>query len=257
MTILEVLVVLSLFSVVGLLAYSALYESGRAGRRVDGQADASDRLAKAVSFFSRDLASSRYSDIRRATVPSFLSSAASDGVALWFLSAVDPATGELARKFDGEPMWQKNVLYYLVSPSQHLQNFGLDCAGHTGPVGVDDACPHKVLVRKVIDAGDPTTPLAEEEELLDDVAIYLTRPNGTGADAFPPQARVVEARIIATGIGLFDFELSPNAPRVAQEIRVSLSAANLGSPLPVGVGSNSLIGSGVLIERKFSAFPQN
>ena len=66
--------------------------------------------------------------VRVVDVPSSLGGAP-DGKAIWFLSARDPATGKFARGPEGEPFWQRNLLYYLVVPQQHLALFGAQLCG--------------------------------------------------------------------------------------------------------------------------------
>ena len=182
LSLLEMLLAGTFFSLVALLSFLLLSRSVGLWTHVVEAESAGLELSKATQALRGDLLLADLGECKRAEVPASLPGGGKDGCALWFLSAVDPNSGELIRKPDGTPFWQKNVLYYLVAPSGHLDFCGIDCEGGLGPDGFDDRCPHKVLVRKVIDSGVPTNPEtdpdATEEELLTDVSVYRTRPQG-------------------------------------------------------------------------------
>lgn len=156
--------------------------------RVNANADAQQQLYKAQNILERDLASAAYErEVDRETIriekaPSALVHlTGSDGDVLWFLSAIDPVSGEFQRLPNGDPRWQRNILYYLVTPSS-LSEFnysgpGLDVGGY------ESACPYKILIRKEIDFDTVTTPASEGDDveklmLYDDIEPYLTRPVG-------------------------------------------------------------------------------
>ncbi len=148
-SVLELLIAMALFTMLGLLGSMMLSQGALSWRRVSGEHSASLQLARAQRFLKLDLLQSSGSEMAQSVVPASLASSG-DGHALWFLSAIDPVTQQAARKPDGTPLWLQNILYYLVVPSTHS-----DCAGGAGPGGLDDRCPHKVLVRKVIDQAPP------------------------------------------------------------------------------------------------------
>lgn len=258
-TILELLIVGALFSLLGVLSFLALKRSSTYGGAVSSEADVADQLSKACQRVRWDLARARFSETSLTTTPAYLAAGGSDGSAVWFLSAEDPATGAFAKLPGAEPFWQKNVLYYLVTPSNHQSLFGIDCRGHRMANGFDDGCPHKVLVRKVIDSGVATTPssaVSDQETLLSDVSSYLTRPSGIDAAAFAGESNVVESKIIAKDLVGFTVELAPD-PSLDAEVLVSVIGANRTRLKSFQVGTAPLTGSGILRERKFSVFPGN
>lgn len=169
----ELLMALSLFSFIILFSVVFLSSSQRLWRRVSASSDAGQVLRKAAFWVSRDLAnSSRDGLASRANG----NGGARLGDALWMLSAEDPVTGRFIRGSDGSPLWQKNVLFYLTVPTDHDRRYGVHCQNW------DRVCPHKILLRKVIDKAPLTTPTSAEDDretLLDDseVLTYLTRPD--------------------------------------------------------------------------------
>jgi len=153
---------------------SALFNSQRLWRQTTGLTDSKQQLRRAQVALERDfqVAGSSFgiAKVGPQQGPGF------SGDALWFLSPEIGASGEVDRKFNGSPRYLRNVLYYLSTPLND------PCAGGLGPFGYDDRCPHKVLVRKVIDFGaaSPAGADATEEQLMTSAEIlpYLTRPNG-------------------------------------------------------------------------------
>ena len=172
-TLMELAVTTSVFTLLLTVAAMLLTRTQRLYTSTNSADTASRELRKARTALERDLVLARPTQLNRSRVPPSLGGGGDDGEALWFLSAVDPSTGKIVRKLDGKPFWQRNILYYLIVPAGHT-----GCPGGKGPNNFDDRCPHKVLVRKVIDSGVPTLVNDEttEEKLLPGVSSYLTRP---------------------------------------------------------------------------------
>ncbi len=136
--------------------------------RVNAGADAQQQIHRAHAHLERDLKGAGFSleggrrSVDAVSRPAHLNSlAGSDGDVLWFLSALDPLSGEFQRMPDGSPFWQRNVIYYLVTP-QELTEFGFTGSGYEAD-GYEVGCPHKVLLRICIDSGVPTSPSTEPE----------------------------------------------------------------------------------------------
>lgn len=253
LTLIEVLVTVTLFSLVTLSTFLLLSRGHQFWRDSSGHHTATLKL-NAAKRLSLELDEST-NPVGIADVPSSLSGGAPDGKAVWFLSARDSATGEFVRGPDGAPFWQRNVLYYLVVPQQHATLFGSVCAGGPGP-GPDDYCPHKVLVRKVIDSGPPTVPSGDiattVEELLPDVAAYLTRPDGYEVNNMAGESGLEQARLVATQLLYFD------AVESSGEVILDLRATSIPSvSRRMTVGSGPLGEDGLTSQSLRSVFPRN
>lgn len=253
-SLLELLIVVTLFSLVAGVTLLLLSRSGQFWRESSGNHTAALNLATAARHFQSDLPETSQGAVQTSTVPSSLSGAP-DGSAIWFLSSRDPSTAGFARKDDGTPFWQRNVLYYSVVPRRHLELYGLSCAGGPGP-GNDAHCPHKLLIRKVIDSGVPTSlltdPLTSEETLLANVDLYLTRPDGLNISAMRNEEGVTDVKIVTTGLTYFEAESRDN--EIALDLRATPSA-ELGRSLKVG--DESLLDHRLTRQYYRSFFPKN
>ena len=208
----ELLVTMSLFSLVGLLTAVALHAATRRFTAVDERQSAFVRLSKVKDQLHRELRLASLNAVKLDKVPASLPGGAWDGAALWFLSSVSPVTGEMVCDATGAPIWQVNVLYYLVVPANHQALIGFDCQGGAASDGFDDRCPHKVLLRKVVD-----NPGASSQELLTAAQLspLLTRPNGYDLSALKAEPGVQQVKIIAKDLLGFRATLGadPNFPR--------------------------------------------
>lgn len=258
-TLLELVVGFALFSVVGLLLVGAFVYSTKAWRGLSGSSTAQAALRKGQTVLQRDLRRTSFGSVR--VTPSTASFGVKDGDAVWFLSAIDPATGEFMRKTDGTPFWQRTILYYLTVPNNHNSVFGIACSGGADAQGYEVQCPHKVLIRKVIDAGSPTDPLDEstEEQVMTaaDIAPYLTRPNGTDVSGMTAETGLSSVNIPASGLLSFRVQLAPD-PQYDNEVRMRLLAcATEAARREVAVGSVPLIGNRFTLDYSLSVFPTN
>ncbi|MEW6277233.1 MAG: hypothetical protein AB1758_01325 [Candidatus Eremiobacterota bacterium] len=220
MSLAEVLVAGFVFSLLLGVAVLLFRHSTQVWKHASSAEGARHGLSSARAALERDLRLSDPALVARADVPTSLGGGP-DGQALWFLSPVDPATGEVVRKQDGYPFWQRNILYYLVVPSNHDAVFGVACAGGADPAdGYDDRCPHKVLIRKVIDDGVPTTPADEatEEALIADITPYLTRPVGFSTAGMTGEPGLELKRILGGGFLKFSTR-SVTAREIAVDLR--------------------------------------
>ncbi len=260
-TIQEVLVSMAIFSAMMIVLLVCLSQASTIWRRSSGMAVAQHQLARASEALSLDLRRASWDELAAGPGPASLS-AAPDGSAIWFLSAVDPATGQSLRKADGSPFWQCNILYYAVVPALHDQTFGMTCAGGAGPNGLDDRCPHKVLVRKVIDSGPPTIPADEttEETLLGagPVTAYLTRPQGYDLSSLATEPGVRSVELRGNSLLLASFRRAPDPAVSSHEVELDLRALIIpAARRELAVGQVSLADNPFTIRKLLSVFPQN
>lgn len=185
--------------------------------RVNAKQESDQQLYRAQQSLERDLRAAAFEQqpdratIAVETAPSQLASlSGADGDVLWFLSAVDPATGEFRRHPDGTPYWQRNILYYLVSPNGADQHFGYRDSG-LAVAGYEVAFPFKLLIRKEIDA----------EKLLSysDITPYLTRPDGYDCAGMATADCTVKP--VAANLLSFRVTLRPELAGVSLDLRAS------------------------------------
>jgi hypothetical protein len=225
LSLLEALVAVSMFSVVMALVMGALVKSMEAWNKSSSQHTVEQTLFKARNALARDLQGASYPQTTRTIGPS-TGTAHSD--ALCFLSAVDPATGEVVLHDgtgDGERgslKWQRNILYYAAVPANHAAHFGYSCTLAASPDGIDDQCPHKILVRQVIDG--PDDPVTGNEVLLTPalIAPYLDLPDNL--DVSPISGPDLEQARVITG-SLLTFKVNRLDPD--SEIQIDLRAASI------------------------------
>jgi type II secretory pathway component PulJ len=246
-TLTELMIALSTTVMLLFVTFAILQNSTQVWRRVSGDQNASGQLLKAESLLRRDLFATSFQTVRTAGGPVTL--AGSDGDALWFLSAVDPATNEFIRNDDGSPRWQRNILYYSVVPSGLSVNFsgsGINSGGY------EVSHPHKVLVRKVIDIDPPTTPAdaASQESLIADASPYLERPDKYSFPANDSETVSIVARDLLSFRVLTD-PLSGGVSVMLQSANVEEAAKTF------PIGSASLDNPQFLVERRFDTYPEN
>ena len=188
------------------------------------------------------------------------------GDALWFLSAVG-ADGKFARDEDGYPYWQRNILYFIAKPAAHDKLYSTTCLSGSNPQG-DDYCPHKMLLRVVIDnppvtdplpdPGKPIPPGAAPEELLTEaqVANYLQAPQGLDTSAIQALDGVEEVRIVTAGLLWFKVTPAPGAPGAGRQVDLRASAVKEASKV-LSLGKTSLFNHTTTLKNVFSLFPNN
>lgn len=208
-TVIEMMATLGLFTLMSLMLFHIMNKSLDTWRRVESERDAHTQLQKAEAVLSQ-IEEGKRGLINRQWV------GAGNGDAVWFLSSRDLTTGDPVEDGDGLLTWQTNVLYYLIRPNGHAALAdGINCTVDGVTAQGDTHCPHKVLIRKVIDS-QPNA--AVNEPLLTDVSTYLTAPTGydvsTMADVGNPE--VVEARIMA--VRMLWFRVTPGTPFVQVDL---------------------------------------
>ena len=254
-SLIELSLSIALLAVLMLVTSAALKNSQILWRQMVGSTDAEDQLRRVHAVIQRDMEMAG-SQIGVTNVTASLGGGATaDGSAFWCLSPLD-SSGRVARKYNGTPLYQRNVLYYLIVPNNHQQVYGTTCAGGAGPGGYDDRCPHKVLVRKVIDSGTVTTSTDEltEETLMTpaQVAPYLTRPTGLSAANMNSEVGVQSVSLVGRQLLWFKVDTTP-AP-VQFEIRATnLLRANR----TLRVGTVSLYNDPLTAELRLTLVPGN
>ncbi len=265
----EMFTALAIFSGIMIVTTMLLKQSVWVWTAGDSREDASMVLSKARTALNRDLlqadldpGDSGEPHFGRTQTPAGLGG----GDAVWFLSAGGP-DGSFERDTDGIPHWQRNILYYLAKPQGHDALYKMSCSGGSNPNG-DDVCPHKMLVRVVIDNPPVTVPWPDPpaaagpgdvpEELIDPAAIgaYLIAPDGLSVASILAQPGVEEARIITTGLLWFKAAPAPGAPTAGIEVDLRALAIKEASKI-VPVGNVSVLNDPKTIHSVFSLFPNN
>lgn len=257
----ELMVSLALFSILIIVLVAALSNATRVWHRTSGVSTIQTQMIKLQASLVRELEAADFQQLRTGNGPTSLG-AAPDGSALWFLSNIDPASGRAQRKVDGSPFWQRNILYYAVAPDNHLATFGVNCSGGAGPTGFEAQCPHKVIVRKVIDFGTATVTTDEttEEQLMaaGDVAAYLTRPAGFDVTAMNAEPGVETVAVKANSLLYVDMRQAPDPTNYPGEVVLDFRALNLpAARKEIAVGQTPLADSRFTVRQLLSVFPQN
>ena len=253
----EILIAMTVSSVLFLVGYLLLSLSSQSFVQISSQNDASLQTNRAMRHLQQDLIAAYYPEILVEQVPG-PGGFQSDAICMLSPAADDNARGSVSLTESGTPFWQRNVIYYLISPQ------GDTCSPSADDEGYDDVCHHKVLVRKVIDSGPPTLPLpdgnatADKEQILSSLAPYLTQP---GAD-FDTQAMLGEpgvtaAEVLAVDLLSMRIELSP-VPAAPGEVLVHLQAfqEDAGRKL-VDLGTSHLRDHPKTVNQILSIFPRN
>lgn len=214
--ILELLVALGLVSIVSLALFATMSYALTAWRSTESRQAALAQLNLASNSLIKDLAGTDKNQLLSATVPGL---SGHQGDALWFLSAYEPGADDrfVRSRETGKPIWQTNVLYYLIQPQNHstISN-GVVCNAVDGGGGYDSGCPHKVLVRKVVDLVAQPDPLdeANQEVLMTpgQAAAQLTAPLGFSTSNLLAEPGVVPEGATLAGRDLLWFRVTRDVP---------------------------------------------
>ncbi len=202
-SVLELVVCMGVFSVLGAILFLVLLQGLQGLRTMNSQRDTELRLNNSHFWLRRDLEQTSPEAVNHKRI----SHLPGNGDALWFLTAEDPleANPELRYRYNletFEPEWQRTVLYYLIRPSNYQAVSGGLIPGVDPDPRQDYFAPHKFLIRKVIDRpGDP-------EELMTpgEVDVYLTAPADHRLAGLSGESGVVDVRLIADGMLSFEVE---------------------------------------------------
>lgn len=237
--------------------YFILATFSQAFKRVDGHNDVTLQMKRATRNISKDLKTSFFDATRVEQVPGV---GGFDGDALAALTAgagVEARQGA-ATDEDGAPFWQRNVIYYPIRPQ------GDTCVGAADADGYDDVCPHKMLLRKVVDSPPATSPmppgvpLTDTEVLLTSLLPYLTRPSSlTLGPMLAAEPDLKFAEVVCTNLLSMRVRREPD-PQYPGEIEVTLTAFNEGaSDRTFNTGQAHLTGHQNVVTQVISVFPRN
>lgn len=252
-TVLELMLATALMSMLLLVLGEAMRQSQTVFRSTSGTADASTELRALSQRLRRELLQTKLTEVGTVNTPA--TNGAPDGRAIWFLSNLDDS-GEPRYTSSGSPFWHRNVLYYVRVPQNHAQLFGYDCGGGAGPGGWDDRCPHKVVVRKEIDAGGATSYPDEAtiETLIPAATItgsYLGRPNKYDVSAMNSESGVTQVQVV--GRLFLTFVAQESTSEVTADLRaVSIPRARR----EAAIGTDSLFNKPFTYHFGLSVYPQ-
>lgn len=234
-TLIEVMMTVTLFSLVSMVLYASLHQGTSALRTLNAQTDAQKTLRVADYWLTLDLQQASQTQIARKRI----STSAGNGDVIWFLSAVDPTVqGPNAHTVVRDPnaaapLWQRNVIYYCIRSSDHNTAEGQVCGTDPNPLG-DAYCPHKFLIRKVVKMpGTPQTLLTAAQ-----VDAYTTKPNGFDTTVFAGEPNLESTKIISNHVLWFSstqpsaeiFTVDTKSVRLAEAKRLlSIGSIDLSS----------------------------
>lgn len=230
--------------------FYALTSGTDAWKRIDAQYDTQRSLRTAETALLADLKETNATQLRfkRITSP------AGNGDVLWFLSAKDPTvSGPNVQKFVRDPaampVWQRTIIYYLIRPSNHDAMAGFSC-GVDGNAAGDAFCPHKFLVRKVVNGA------ANPETLMSAGAVdaYVTPPAGFDTSSFASEAGLEDAKIVSDR--LMGFRVT--RPAGSRMVTIDLSGVRLREARnKIQLGTSDLSNSQFTVYHQLKVLPQN
>lgn len=234
----ELMLVCAMFSAFLLITHYLLSHGLGMWQRTASSQDSGLQLVRAEKALREDLRATGLTVIRVSPAKQ----------AVWMLSAINPSTGEFEYTREGAPRWQRNILYYLVKPPDHDSRFAQVC------LDKPYHCPHKQLVRCVIDGPNTTTPDEDTELLLSSGEIA---PSASSLNSIPPAIQGLESTDVVAS-GLLSFEVSQGEKELAQEIEFRLRAFSAeGSGKISAPGREDLRDSPFTHEILGSVFPGN
>jgi hypothetical protein len=229
----EVVITTGIFSVLVLALFAVMQFGIRSWKNIESKNAVQTQLRKVELFLLEDLKRASYNQLRVANMLGTWSPGNSkslvglecSGSAVWFLSAMDDSGTWYMRDADGNPTWQRNVLYYIARPADawHQAKYGYLC-GAGGDR--DTVCPHKWLIRKEI----------QSSTLLDEVAVtqYLSRP--AGYDLMDPGQMGSEPglkRVQTLADSVVDFWVTLRKPEVQADLK-AFRILEAGSVMHIG-----------------------
>ena len=249
----ELLLVCGLFSAFSVVAYYLLALGLGLWSRVESSQDVSEQLLKARDMLLTDLSETSINEL---IVSRFSNSSDTfqAGDVLCLLSPQDPIRKEVGRRGDGTAYWQRNLLYYSAVPSDHGELFPVGCAGRYA------TCPHKFLIRRILDTGPVTryrSALADVERLLPVTSLEgeLLVPEDFHSDLRSPESG--RTALVASGILDFSVRLAP-PDGLPGEVEVTLKGFDVREAgKKVNFRETDLETSPYTHTVKFSVFPRN
>ena len=202
-TVPELLITVSIFSLLLILLFLVFSKGMEAVQASNARHQAQISLNKAHPWLSRDLPQADPGQIQHKRV----ASPSGNGDAVWFLSAEDPTESDPDLRFrrsgeTGAPIYQTQILYYLIRPVNYSDVAdGLTASIDPNPNN-DFFAPHKFLIRKVIDTpSDPETLLSPS-----DIDAYITPPVDYSLSPFNTEANVLDYKLVSDKMLSFEVE---------------------------------------------------
>lgn len=244
-TIIELLVSASLFMLVLAMLFMVLKLGFETWRTVSARDSAQRQVRRLQLQLTRDVQRASTGGVTVAPTADFagVSGGNFDGGILWFQSNVDLPSGLVIRDPSAVPIYQNTIVYYLAKPSNalHTSRYGYSCQNWVGAntADPDRVCPHKVLIRLVLQKvahappdytpQDPTyTPAELGVHCVRPADLLLTNISG---------AEVIEKKVICDQIlyflpsrngGAIDFDVRVTRAREAEaKVGVGQSGASL------------------------------
>lgn len=249
----EVLVTMTVGTILLAGGYFMINMASDTYRHISGHEDGALQMKKASRQMQVDLLGSfsAATAVFPSPGPAGLSG---DAVVMLSSRTEDAADGPTCGTSEGAPYWQRNIIYYPARPT------GDSCAGGVNGDGYEDMCPHKVVIRKVVDSGAPTNPnlpVTNKEELLANIAPYLTQPAGLGVTGMLSEPGVTDVEIVATNLLTMRAEKDPD-PNAPGEVKVTFQAFNedVGSRT-TAIGTTNLGNHAKTQTHVLSVFPRN
>lgn len=222
MTLPEIFVSMGIFAVLSIVLFAAAQVGVRSYTAVEGRYGASTAIRKATLALQRDTKHSDGGQMQTALLGD------GHGDILWFLSAEDPdrnsATEERFLTNDtAQPQWRRNIIYYLVRPAEHdsVSN-GYSCTS-VGAGTSDTICPHKFLIRLVVNGPDDAT----GEELLlseSDARTYAKQPTGYDFASLQSASEVEDVKLVTNNMLQFQVNAFTSGDRL---LDIGLAATRL------------------------------
>ena len=256
-TLVEIMIAGSVLMILLTGGYLVVSMSGTVYKRISGHEDGALQLKRASRYIYKDLLQAFFDHVKVELVPG----AQSQCVGMLSAQEGNDARGGFIYDQDGAPLWQRNVIYYLAAPT------GDTCTMTPNADGIDDVCPHKMLLRKCVDSppvndttDDPMGPPRTfdlPEQTLVSMQTYLTRPNGYSTGAMlGSEPDLTNAEVISTNLLSMKVELNPD-PLYPKEVRIELKAFNALAAANINIGTTSLGNHAKTITHMISVFPRN
>jgi prepilin-type N-terminal cleavage/methylation domain-containing protein len=255
-TLVEILIASSVLMLLLGGGYMVVSMAGTVYKRISGHEDGALQLKRASRYMYKDLLQAFFNHVEVELVPGNQSHA----VGLLSAEVGDDAKGGFIYDQDGAPLWQRNVIYYLAAPTADT------CSMAPNADGIDDRCPHKMLIRKCVDSPAPNDPTDDPlgpprvfdlpEQTLVSLQTYLTDPIGFSTSAMMGEPDLTAAEIISTNLLCMKVELNPD-PNFPKEVRIELKAFNSLASGHTNIGTSPLGNHEKTITHMISVFPRN
>ena len=254
LTLPELLVSMGVFALLSVVLFAASQMGIRSFTAVQGRYGASAALRRATTALQKDIAHADSSFMQSALLGT------GHGDILWFLSADDPDMNASSQeRFQvndaGRPEWRRNIIYYLARPTDHDRvSGGYTCVAGAGGLN-DTICPHKFLIRMVVDG--PDGPDGEEALLSEaEVKTYALQPPGYNLGGLLAPAEVEDVKLVSNDMLQFAVDGFSSGDRF---IELSVAAARIQEAVKnvPALGTVSLIGHPVTTGIQLSLVPKN